>query len=268
VRSPRAGLRNSLARRFRDRPEVFGEAALRASAVIFAPHADDETLACGGTIAKKVAAGAVVTIAIVTDGGASHAGAARDELVASRRYEAVEAARAVGVDASHVRFLEFEDGGLARAGGALEDAVASLLATLRPEQVFVPWRHDGHPDHEATFTAAVAGARGAGLACEVFEYPIWAWRHYPWVNLRWPRGDELPPWRATAKFAAGWRFPRIFRDTSHIGEAAEAKRNALGCYRSQLDAAGEWSLRSVSRGEFLQAFDLPFEVFRRSRLRG
>ena len=40
--------------------------------VIFAPHPDDEILACGGTIAKKVKEGQEVYIVIMTDGRNSH----------------------------------------------------------------------------------------------------------------------------------------------------------------------------------------------------
>ena len=88
------------------------------------------------------------------------------------------------------------------------------------------------------------------------------------MRLRLPRGEEFPPWRATAKFAGGWRFPRVFTVTNHIEETLGRKRAALACYQSQLDLAAAWSLSRVSRGEFLACFDQPFEVFRRGRLRG
>jgi len=37
--------------------------------IIFAPHPDDETLACSGTIIKKIAEGCEVYIVFMTDGG-------------------------------------------------------------------------------------------------------------------------------------------------------------------------------------------------------
>ena len=36
--------------------------------VVLAPHMDDETLGCGGTIARHVRAGAQVTVIFLTDG--------------------------------------------------------------------------------------------------------------------------------------------------------------------------------------------------------
>jgi LmbE family N-acetylglucosaminyl deacetylase len=247
---------------------VFDAAALAASAVVFAPHPDDETLACGGTLSKKIDSGASVRLVVVTDGAASGGEAANPLLSQIRRSEALAAAAILGITAEDVRFLEFEDGALASAGGGLLDAIGSVLLRDRPAQIFVPWRHDGHPDHEATFRAAIRAARSASLACDVFEYPVWAWRHWPWVGLPFPRGDGAPPWRATAKFVLGWRFPRTFPATSHIEPTLERKRAALAGYQSQLDIAAAWSLRTVSRGDFLRAFDEPFEVFRRGRLRG
>ena len=41
-------------------------------ALVFAPHQDDETLGCGGTILKKRAAGAEVGLVFLADGGTSH----------------------------------------------------------------------------------------------------------------------------------------------------------------------------------------------------
>ena len=40
----------------------------RAPAIVFAPHPDDETLGCGGTILKKRSLGAPVEVVFLTDG--------------------------------------------------------------------------------------------------------------------------------------------------------------------------------------------------------
>lgn len=50
------------------------ESSLKERVVVFAPHPDDETLACGGTIAKSVHQGDDVYIVIMTDGRNSHRG--------------------------------------------------------------------------------------------------------------------------------------------------------------------------------------------------
>jgi LmbE family N-acetylglucosaminyl deacetylase len=257
--------------RLTSRPDWFDGERLTASAVVFAPHPDDETLGCGGTMARKAAAGASIHVVVLTDGSGTKAGRPHDEHVALRRAEAVTAMARLGVGESNLRFLDFPDGGLEHAGGALPDAVGTLLLALRPAQVFVPYRSDGHPDHEAAFHAVRAAIKSAGLRCELYEYPVWTWRHWPWVPLRLPFGDELPPVRATLKFLGGWRFVRTFSLRSDITAALEAKRGALTEYRSQLGAASggaePWALDRVSRGDWLRNLDTGYEVFRASRPR-
>ena len=56
----------------RDRARFLTEDALKRSAIVFAPHPDDETLGCGGTIIKKRQAGAKISIVFMTDGRTSH----------------------------------------------------------------------------------------------------------------------------------------------------------------------------------------------------
>ncbi len=81
---------------------------LGRSAVVFSPHADDETLGCGGTLIKKRAAGATVKIAFMTDGRTSHGHLMpADRLIALRAQEAVAAAQVLGLAESDVCFLGF-----------------------------------------------------------------------------------------------------------------------------------------------------------------
>ena len=61
-------IRRSLSIRLRHATKL----RLDQSAVIFAPHQDDETLGCGGTIILKTQAAAQVTIVFLTDGSTSH----------------------------------------------------------------------------------------------------------------------------------------------------------------------------------------------------
>src|SRR5947199_8996501 len=65
--------------------------------LVVSPHPDDETLGCGGLIARHATAGCAVAVAMLTDGEASH----RDHptldsrVLASTRREEVRAAPAV-----------------------------------------------------------------------------------------------------------------------------------------------------------------------------
>ncbi len=86
---------------------------LSSSAVVFAPHPDDETLGCGGMILQKNQVGARVRIVFMTDGSQSHARfLAPAELARLRQEEARAAGKALGVDEDDLFFLGFPDGEL------------------------------------------------------------------------------------------------------------------------------------------------------------
>lgn len=138
--------------------------------VLVAPHPDDEVLALGGTLAQLAAAGREVVLYAVTDGDASHPGSATWTpalLRALRPVETAQALRRLGVSA-RVERLRFPDGAIVRH----EEALARALDLHDADTVFVPWRHDGHADHEACARAALAAARRQGARC--IEFPVWA----------------------------------------------------------------------------------------------
>ena len=148
---------------------------------LYTEHPDDETFGCGGTIVRKLAAGATIHVIVMTDGSRAPASAAPADLAAVRRAETQEAARELGLDATHCHFLDSPDGALAaHLGNAVEQLVA-LFEDWPAEQLFLPYRADGHPDHIATAEAGFRAARLAGRRFEVYEYPVWAWRHWPWA---------------------------------------------------------------------------------------
>ena len=73
-------------------------AGFARSCLVVAPHPDDETLGCGGSIAARAANGQRVVVAILTDGeaAATMRASAPDELAALRREEALLAASRLG----------------------------------------------------------------------------------------------------------------------------------------------------------------------------
>ena len=101
---------------------------LDRSAVIFAPHQDDETLGCGGTIILKAQAGPTVTIVFLTDGSTSHRRfISAAKLTQIRKQEALAAAELLGITSEAVHFLDFPDGRLSHCHGAALREVSSLL---------------------------------------------------------------------------------------------------------------------------------------------
>src|SRR5688500_7275309 len=85
------------------------------SALVIAPHPDDETLGCGATILRKVAAGTKVTVLVVTDGRHSHRSPSLppERLAALREVEMAEAVARLGLAPADLRWGGLIDGTVA-----------------------------------------------------------------------------------------------------------------------------------------------------------
>jgi LmbE family N-acetylglucosaminyl deacetylase len=235
---------------------------LRRPAIIIAPHQDDEVLGCGGMIALKRRAGAEVTILFLTDGSRSHPAMEPTRLQNIREGEALEAAQALGVSRSNVLFLRFPDSRLKRHIEEATRALVPILTERRPQQIFVPHRHDVYNDHIAANRIGTAALGRSGIQAEMLEYPVWLWRHWPHVPA------QLAPTRESLSFCIrsmqrllfSWRDLRVRAD---IAEALDAKRMALAAHQSQTTRiADDWPvLEDLDNGEFLRRLLGPVEMF-------
>jgi N-acetylglucosamine malate deacetylase 1 len=123
--------------------------------LVLAPHPDDETLGCGGTIALCASGGTEVHVVVVSDGSAvySEVPRGRKEIVETRKKEALDAAAVLGV--KQVHFLGFPDGELASFKGEIMQRIERLASTLAPDVVFAPSPLDSHEDHRAVSSSAI-----------------------------------------------------------------------------------------------------------------
>ena len=141
--------------------------------LVVAPHPDDESLGCGGTMALLADQGASVTVITATDGEATRGSrVSPQETARLRRAEAERAAEVTGVTP---RFLGLADGRLSEQMGELTAALSGALAELEPEAVFAPWLLDGTSDHRAVADAlgdALANG-GADRRPQVWGYEVW-----------------------------------------------------------------------------------------------
>lgn len=140
--------------------------------LVVAPHADDETIGCGGVIARHRAQGDEVHIAVVSDGdrGDPEGRYPRDGYVELRRDECRRAARVLG--AAEPVFLGFRDQELSLETG-LRDALAALLESLRPATVYHPPALEMHPDHHAVGVAMTKLAGRLSFAPRLLAYETW-----------------------------------------------------------------------------------------------
>lgn len=238
-------------------------------AVVFSPHFDDETLGAGAAILRLRAAGTPVRIVFMTDGSRSHA-AAMDppELAALRHEEGIRAAGALGVEPSLVTCLGFPETRLESRRAEAVDRVAALLAPLDYRTIMVPSADEPDvwsTDHRVTREVVLAALARLGRRCELLEYLVWFWYHWPWVPV-FGSGDTRQLVSLTLRRRFGLDALRAANAFIDVGPVRESKRAALDEHKSQMvrmRSDRPWPiLADVGRGEFLGTFLRSREWFR------
>lgn len=192
------------------------------SALVVAPHPDDESLGCGGLIAGLAEAGADLAVLFVTDGGASHLSSRawpRRRLAAQRESEAAAALAALGAASARRVHLSLPDAGMCRGDARWVDAeerTAVVIKLIEPQVVLAPWRRDPHRDHRDSYALVEEAIAKTGMQPRLLEYAIWL--------------DELGG-------ADDRPYPgEVDLVTLDIGRWREQKRAAVAAHRSQLGA--------------------------------
>jgi LmbE family N-acetylglucosaminyl deacetylase len=208
--------------------------AAHRSALVIAPHPDDETLGCGARIRRARTAGYGVTVVVIGDGSGSHGsvGVDHESLRQRRTGELADACARLGVASDQIQQLGYPDDGLA---DHLDDIVADLVRVLRevkPDDVYVTCSDEQHPDHAAAAHAAAAAVAQFDPAPRLLEYPIWLWSDWP-VSRRFRDGSGLARWMRTVLTRSV--------EVVQVGDVRASKLEALSAYRSQL---GELDLPS------------------------
>jgi LmbE family N-acetylglucosaminyl deacetylase len=219
--------------------DVMGEGGL----VVIAPHPDDESLACGGLIARACEQGRPVRVVIVSDGTGSHPRSRAYPRLRLRGLREAEARRAVsvlGLAPRHLTFLRLPDRFVphegARAGAAVETIVAAARQ-IDASALFVSWRHDPHCDHQAAFSLARSAQQRLGA--RLFEYTVW--------------GAALKPFEPVTPVTSGFRL--------FVGRERVRKRRAVAAHVSQTtslisdDPAG-FRLSAADLARFSGSFEM------------
>lgn len=129
--------------------------------LVIAPHPDDETLGCGGTLLRARAEGDDIYWLIVT--GISEAQGFSAERVTSRAAEIDRVAEAFGF-AETIR-LDFPTATLdAIPMEELVGAISQAARRIEPTDIYLPHRRDAHSDHAAVFDAAISVSIWVGRA--------------------------------------------------------------------------------------------------------
>lgn len=173
--------------------------------MVVAPHPDDETLGCGGTIARRLREGRRAVIVVLTDGAnlfrygpwkiQQHP--TPPETAAMRKAETCRAVSILGGntgDTADIRFLDFEDGALANHAAAATEALAAIIRQVDPDELYVTSQYEWHADHVAACHLARAALQQARCPATLYRYAIALPPGLTLAAIDEPRATvEIPP---------------------------------------------------------------------------
>ncbi len=194
--------------------------ANKKRAIVFSPHQDDETIGCGGMIALKRSQRIPVKVVFLTDGrfGSKPDWVKPENVIQYRQEEANNALNTLGIEPSQRQFLGETDGSLAQLSpekrNLLIAQLVEIIQSFEPQEVYVPHHHDGHPDHEATYSLVRSAIETLQMDIELLQYPIWMlWR------------SPLSSYEYLQKNTNAYRL--------FLGDFKEKKQQAIASYKSQ-----------------------------------
>ncbi len=182
--------------------------------LVVAPHCDDEILGCGGVMAKYIAQGCRVYVAIVTNGNLGAPEIFSKEGTKRVRSEALAAHELLGIEDTF--FLDFPALKLDSVPAyKLSNELNKLINELNITTLYIPHRGDIHKDHRITFEASLVAVRPIN-GCTVNAI-------YAYETLS--ETEWAPPFEDDAF------IPTVFED---IGDHINHKIEAFKCYSTQI----------------------------------
>lgn len=188
--------------------------------LVFSPHPDDETIACGGYIAQSEQRGAEVKIVLVTDGN-------KHGLQNLRYSEFKTATSVLGVPVNNLIFLNYPDGKLAQQSQTeLEKIFQNQIDSYHPDIILYPHPSDTHKDHITIGKIVEKILEQSPNKKIAYKYLV---HHhlYPRPEKYAPDLYTLPP-ISLISFDGGWERLMLSEETKNL------KQEALAAYKSQL----------------------------------
>lgn len=126
--------------------------------LILAPHADDEVLGAGGIIARFATEGRRVVVAIITGHGEEKHPLWSPEVWTSIRAEAKVACAILGV--TELIYRELPAACLDQTPAwQINKVISDIIKDIQPTEIYIPFAHDLHQDHQAIAYAALVATR-------------------------------------------------------------------------------------------------------------
>jgi N-acetylglucosamine malate deacetylase 1 len=124
--------------------------------LVVAPHPDDETLGCGGSILRFLEEGLEVHWLIVT--GKTESGGYTSHQIECRKIEIDRVAKAYSFSSVHQ--LGFPAASLDTiSAGEIIQAISRVVSLIQPQIVLTAYRNDAHSDHADVFDAVMSATK-------------------------------------------------------------------------------------------------------------
>ena len=171
---------NALHRLYETPTQKIGGLPPKTHALVLAPHPDDESIGCGGTLKLLTSQSqGSFDVIFLTDGGAGGRPGEkiteikRKELVELRKEEAKEACKILG--ASEIFFLNGIDGQLHQSTD-FSTIIQNHIKKASYSHLFCPWPYEHHHDHQTTFKVlreAIRSLPSGSLPESIWLYEVW-----------------------------------------------------------------------------------------------
>lgn len=183
--------------------------------LVIAPHADDEVLGCGATMAKACAKGDEVFVLICTNASVGAPELFSAELIKQIRSEAVAAHRLIGIKETF--FLDFPAPALDQHPRyKMSNEISTIIRKIGADTVYIPHRGDCHKDHAIIHECAMVACRPLANCSVKHVYAYETLSETEW-------GEPV---------AADFFVPVKY--ITFTNEEFQKKLDAMSCFKSQL----------------------------------
>jgi LmbE family N-acetylglucosaminyl deacetylase len=136
--------------------------------LVLAPHPDDETLGCGGSLRILIKGGKEVKVVFLTKGEkAVEDPLNRERYAGLREKEAQKALKILGI--SEYEFLRFPDRELLSRYNELREQVMAEVVSFKPDIIYSPSPIELNPDHRAAATVASEMMKSLDVSVVYYE---------------------------------------------------------------------------------------------------
>ena len=208
--------------------------------LIIAPHPDDESIGCGGTISLHHQRGDAVHVVFLTSGELGLSDLPREEAWRVRETEAHAAADVLGV--STLTFLRLQDWFLSEQVVEAAARLLPIVESMAPAIIYTPHVREWHPDHRAALAIVRQALPGGHLgSLSLRAYEVWTpLSEYDYVeDITSVMSYKLRAVRSYVSQIPQFRYDRAVRGLNQYRGALAARCPYAEVFQTTESSAGE-----------------------------